>query len=144
MDLSAFGRFTDIVQACFCCRIGVIGLFGLTKIPMNISGKYHNGRRGYNAWNDFANTTRYIISSVKRRGYSLLKQNLYLSYNTQTDLHTTGGWLGGAMVLGKLPVPGSPIIWITVGRCGWGLLGHFYSHLSLLSSFSLSLGDGPI
>ena len=29
-------------------------------------------------------------------------------------------------------------------RCGWGLFGHFYSHLSFLSSFSLSLGDGPI
>ena len=29
-------------------------------------------------------------------------------------------------------------------RCGWGLFGHFYSQLSFLSSFSLSLGDGPI
>ena len=29
-------------------------------------------------------------------------------------------------------------------RCGWGLFGHFYSHLSFLSSFSLSLGDSPI
>ena len=29
-------------------------------------------------------------------------------------------------------------------RCGWGLFGRFYSHLSFLSSFSLSLGDGPI
>ena len=34
------------------------------------------------------------------------------------------------MVLGKLPVPGRPTIWITVGqrpcsRCGWGLFGHF-------------------
>ena len=26
------------------------------------------------------------------------------------------GWLGGAMVLGKLPVPGRPTIWITVGQ----------------------------
>ena len=30
------------------------------------------------------------------------------------------------------------------GRCKWGLFGHFYSPLSFLSSFSLSLGDGPI
>ena len=53
------------------------------------------------------------------------------------------------MVLGKLPVPGRPTIWIIVGqgptvlavRCGWALYGHFYCHLSLLSSFSLSLGD---
>ena len=59
------------------------------------------------------------------------------------------------MVLGNLPVPGRPTIWITVGqgptalavgagRCRWGLFGHFYSHLSFLSSFSLSLGDGSI
>ena len=56
------------------------------------------------------------------------------------------------MVLGKLPVPGRPTIWVTIGqgptalagRCGWGLFGHFYSHLSFLSSFSLPLGDGPI
>ena len=62
------------------------------------------------------------------------------------------GWSGGAMVLGKLPVPGRPTIWITVGQgptalavgAGGGLFGHFYSHLSFLSSFSLSLGDGPI
>ena len=63
-----------------------------------------------------------------------------------------GRWSGGAMVLGKLPVPGRPTIWITVGQgptalaegAGWGLFGHFYSHLSFLSSFSLSSGDGPI
>ena len=56
------------------------------------------------------------------------------------------------MVLGKLPVPGRPTILITVGQgptalavgAGGGLFGHFYSHLSLLSSFSLSLGDSPI
>ena len=29
-------------------------------------------------------------------------------------------------------------------RCGWGLFGHFYSPLSFLSPFSLSLGDGSI
>ena len=27
-----------------------------------------------------------------------------------------GGWSGGAMGLGKLPVPGRPTIWITVGQ----------------------------
>ena len=55
------------------------------------------------------------------------------------------------MVLGKLPVPGRPTIWIAVGQGpsalavgAGGLFGHFYSHLSFLSSFSLSLGDGPI
>ena len=56
------------------------------------------------------------------------------------------------MVLGKLPVPGRPTIWMIVGQgpialtvgAGGGLFEHFYSHLSLFSSFSLSLGDGPI
>ena len=62
------------------------------------------------------------------------------------------GWSGGAMVLGKLPVPGRPTILIRVGQgptalavgAGGGCLDIFYSHLSLLSSISLSLGDGPI
>ena len=56
------------------------------------------------------------------------------------------------MVLGKLPVPRSPIISTTVGQgpialavdAEWGLFGHFYSHLPFLSSSSLSLGDSPI
>ena len=63
-----------------------------------------------------------------------------------------GGWSGGAMVLGKRPVPGRPTYlgksraraYCTCSRCGWGLFGHFYSPLSFLSSFSLSLGDDPI
>ena len=69
-------------------------------------------------------------------------------------MHLLGvvGWSGGAIVLGKLLVPGRPTIWITVGQgptvlavgAGGGLFGHFYSHLSFLSSFSLSLEDGPI
>ena len=62
------------------------------------------------------------------------------------------GWSGGAMVLGKLPVPGRPInlddsrarAYCACSRCGWGLFGHFYSQLSFLSSFSISLGDGLI
>ena len=56
------------------------------------------------------------------------------------------------MVLGELPVPGRPTsldqsrarAYCTCSRCGWGLFGHFYSHLSFLLSFSLSLGDDPI
>ena len=54
------------------------------------------------------------------------------------------------MVLGKLPVPGRPTNWITVGQgptalaVGAGGGCFFYSHLSFLFSFSLSLGDGPI
>ena len=56
------------------------------------------------------------------------------------------------MVLGKLQVPGRPTILMIVGQgpialavgAGGRLFGHFYSPLSFLSSFSLSLGDGPI
>ena len=62
------------------------------------------------------------------------------------------GWSGGAMVLGELPVPGRPTsldksrarAYCFCSRCGWGLFGHFYSRLSFLCSFSLSLGDDPI
>ena len=61
------------------------------------------------------------------------------------------GWSGGAMVLGKLPVPGRPTIWITVGQgptalavgAGGGGLDIF-TLIYPFSSFSLPLGDGPI
>ena len=60
-------------------------------------------------------------------------------------------WSDGAMILGKLPVPERPKIWMIVGHgpivlavgTGGGCLD-IYSSLSFLSSFSLSLGDGPI
>ena len=61
------------------------------------------------------------------------------------------GWSGGAKVLGKLPVPGRPTFWITVGQGptalaagAGGVVWTFLPYLSLLSSFSLSLGDGRI
>ena len=55
------------------------------------------------------------------------------------------------MVLGKLPLPGRHTYldysraraYYTCNRCWWGLFGHFFSRLSVLISFSLSLGDGP-
>ena len=62
------------------------------------------------------------------------------------------GWSGGAMVLGKLLVPGRPSnldhsrarTYCACSRCGLGMFGLFFSRLSFLSSFSLSLGDGLI
>ena len=52
------------------------------------------------------------------------------------------------MVLGKLPVPGRPTIWITVGQglaVGAGGAGlDIFTLIYPFSSFSLSLGDGPI
>ena len=75
---------------------------------------------------------------------------VYLFFTSSPSLWA--GWSGGAMALGKLPVPGRPFnlnysrarAYCACSRCGWGLFGHFYSHLSFLSSFSLSLGDGPV
>ena len=59
------------------------------------------------------------------------------------------GWSEGA---GKIPVLGRPTnldhsragAYCACSRCRWGLFGHFFSHLSILFSFSLSLGDGLI
>ena len=59
------------------------------------------------------------------------------------------------MVLGKLPVPGRPTVWITVGQgptalavgaggVVWTFLLSSILSLLFLSSFSLSLGDGSI
>ena len=66
-------------------------------------------------------------------------------------LQESGGWSGGAMVLGKLPVPGRPTVLIPVGQgpialavgAGGGGLDIF-TLIYPFSSFSLSLGDGPI
>ena len=63
-------------------------------------------------------------------------------------IHLPGVWSGGAMVLGKLAVPGRPTIWITVGQgptaltvgAGGGCLDIF----TLIYPFSLSLGEGLI
>ena len=55
-----------------------------------------------------------------------------------------------AMVLGKLLVPGRPTnldnsrarAYCACSRCGGGLFGHFFSHLSFFFSFSL-IGRRP-
>ena len=56
------------------------------------------------------------------------------------------------MVLGKLSVPGRTTVWIVVGQgpaalvvgAGGGCLEIYTLVYPFLSSFSLSLGDGPI
>ena len=56
------------------------------------------------------------------------------------------------MVLGKLPVPGRPTnldksrarAYCACSRSGLGVVWTFFPPLSFNSSFSLSLGDGPI
>ena len=62
------------------------------------------------------------------------------------------GWSGGAMVLGKLPVPGVLLLWISVGQgptalavgAGAGCLDIFSLIYRFSFLFSLSQGDGPI
>ena len=56
------------------------------------------------------------------------------------------------MVLGKLPVPGRPTIWVIEGQgptalavgADWSCLDIFFSRLPFLFSYSLCQGDGPI
>ena len=60
-----------------------------------------------------------------------------------SQLICSRGWSGGAMVLGKLPVPGRPTnldysrarAYCACSGCGWGLFGHFLLvyHFSFLS-----------
>ena len=75
----------------------------------------------------------------------------YFQYTPKLAFIKCRGWSGGAMVLGKLPVLGRPAIWITVGQgptalavgAGGGCLD-ISTLIYPFSSFSLSLGDGPI
>ena len=72
---------------------------------------------------------------------------IVLTFLLSPILSLLWGWLGGAMVLGKFPVPGRPTILITVGQgpialaVGWGGLDIF-TLIYPFSSFSLSSGDG--
>ena len=118
--------------------------------------------------------TRFICSSVLK-WKNLLQNEQVLSYESRPPLikfwistalsvqtkevyslfthclYKTWGWSGDAMVLGKLPVPRHPTIWIIVGQgpivlavgAGAGCLDIFslIYHFSFLSN---SLGDGPI
>ena len=82
----------------------------------------------------------------------ILPQSRSAQNNLPTIYRFPWGWSGGAMVLGNLPVPGRPTIWITVGQgstalvvgAGGGCLDVFTLIYSLLFSVSLSFGDGPI
>ena len=86
-----------------------------------------------------ADSFKYLKRFIPKEHYSLFDRKQW-------------GWSGGAMVLGELPVPGRPTnldksrarAYCSCSRCEWGLFGHFYSRLSFLCSFSLSLGDDPI
>ena len=84
--------------------------------------------------------------------FCLIIISIYWRHLNLAVFFFSGGWSGGAMVLGKLPVPGRPTVWIIVGQgptalaggADGGCLDIFFSRLSFLFSYSLSLGDGPI
>ena len=95
-----------------------------------------------------------FANKLKRKSFASYRMRLAarLLHLKRKDLgKPRGGWSGGAMPLGKLPVPGRPTILITVGQgpialavgTGGGCLDIF-TLIYPFSSFSLSLGDGPI
>ena len=90
---------------------------------------------------------RFFMKKVLTKIYIQLKSillNLHFSVNQ--------GWSGGALCRVNFQCRCVLLIWIRVGQgptvlivgVDGGVFGHFYSPLSFLSSFSLSLGDGPI
>ena len=56
-----------------------------------------------------------ISGRLPKRGRKR-RERIDESINVQTTPSRTLGWSGGAMVLGKLPVPGRPTIWVIVGQ----------------------------
>ena len=46
----------------------------------------------------------------------LFKKSVLIRKDQREILCAKKGWSGSAMVLGKLPVPGRPTIWIMVGQ----------------------------
>ena len=99
----------------------------------------------------------FVISIILCKGihYSFLNITINPGFDTQS-CHILLFLLslllssGGAKMLGKLPVPWHPTTlddsrtraYCACNKCG--LFGHFFSRLSFLFSFSLSLGDGLI
>ena len=92
---------------------------------------------------------KYSLSSRGPKGYTI-ERSFFFGLSL-CGRHSYEGWSGGAKVLGKLPMRGVLLIWIIVGQgptalavgAGW-VVWTFFSRLSFLSSFSLSLRDGPI
>ena len=53
-----------------------------------------------------------FVNEFLAESYAFEQKPCFVPYH----FYSTRGWSGGAMVLGKLPVPGRPTIWITVGQ----------------------------
>ena len=93
---------------------------------------------------------KYRWYKTQNAGWNAFAINPKQPPNLALSNSTVLGWSGGAMVLGNLPVCPTKLdksrarTYFTESRCEWGLFGQFYSPLFFLSSFPLSLGDGPI
>ena len=58
-----------------------------------------------------------LVPPCSRCGWDFLEIFALVYQSSFLSLSLVGrGWSGGAMVLGKLPVPGRPTFWITVGQ----------------------------
>ena len=65
----------------------------------------------------FNSTSRYLddLLNIDNNFFDSMVNRIYpseLQLNKATVSGTEAWWSGGAMVLGKLPVPGRPTIWI--------------------------------
>ena len=100
----------------------------------------------------FIKKGRTSVPSVCNYGYVPLSHLTYVmgvitttGFINRCHYRSFQGWSGGAMVLGKLPVPGRPTYldksraraYCACSRCGWGLFGHFslVYHFSFLSPY---------
>ena len=77
---------------------------------------------------DQENLPTYLILFTKRKHIFHWFPDRETMTHFKKNFAACWGWSGGAMVLGKLPVPGRPTIWIIVGQgpaalvvgAGWG------------------------
>ena len=80
--------------------------------------------------------------------YAQIQKACHIYQSASERLIAVKGWSGDAMVLGKLPVPGRPSVWITVGQgptalavgAGGGCLD-FFTLIYLFSPLSPSLWE---
>ena len=94
---------------------------------------YDYNYREFQAEHGGGRVVRWCWVNFQCRGKDLLRGLFGHFYSHLSILFSFSGWSGGAMVLGKLPVPGRPTnldwsrarAYCACSRCGWGLFGHF-------------------
>ena len=92
----------------------------------------------------FSNSAVNVHDSQAYRNMDMIRKHIRFK-KTRDVLFPFLGWSCGAMVLGKLQVPGVLLIRIIVGQgptalavgAGWGWFGHFYLSSNILTSPSL-------